>query len=88
MNVVPAIPHGLLTRDRIGAGFRFTPEPGDVLLVPLRFIAAVLLPLDIRLGSEDAGAFLAKSSSLEEWADVEAHAVEVARSARRKSRVA
>ena len=56
-------------------GLFFTPEPRVVGLVPLGLLAAVLFPLDVGLGPEDASAFLADILGHEEWPDIEADAV-------------
>ena len=53
-----------------------SPEPGELILVALGFLAAVLAPFDVWFGSQDAGAFLAAEQVLDhEGADIEAHAV-------------
>src|SRR5271166_6044429 len=52
------------------------PQPREILLVPHGFLPTVLLPFNVGLGAQDAGAFLASGDVLgEEGADVQAHAV-------------
>src|ERR1700693_1139795 len=52
------------------------PKPREILFVSHGFLPAVLLPFNVGLGAQDAGAFLAAGYVLdEEGADVQAHAV-------------
>jgi len=48
--------------DPLAGELAVLPEPGKLGLVAGRLIAAVFLPVDIRIGAEDAGALLATVS--------------------------
>src|SRR5574337_47641 len=62
--------------DPLAGDLAVLPEPGELVLVANRLLAAVFLPMDIRLGAQDAGAFLAAGDILgHEGADVEANAI-------------
>src|SRR5690606_783190 len=77
VQVIPTVAVELVASREVGARFVPAPEPGIVVLVPGRFLAAVLVPLDLRGGPQDACALGlgAERASGHERADVHPDAI-------------
>ena len=66
----------MLVVDSVASEVVIAPEPRELLLVAHRFLPAILVPLDVGSGVQDAGTFLAAGEVLgHEGTDIEAYAV-------------